>query len=202
MLANKNIRLIFAAGLMLGLALVLAWGLPHLQPYTYHGTILQTPIPAYDFELQSNQGQTIQLSDFRGQLVVLYFGYTFCPDVCPATLFELAEALEILGPDASQVQVIMVSVDPDRDTPERLAEYVRYFDPSFLGATGSPQQIQEVASQFGIFYEAHEGSAASGYLVDHTASVLVIDKNGYLNLILPFGTEAADIAEDLEQLLK
>ncbi|MBN1668397.1 MAG: SCO family protein [Anaerolineales bacterium] len=199
---NKNTRLFFTTGLIMGIALAFVWGLARLQPYTYHGTVLQTPIPAYDFKLQASQGQNLRLSDFKDQVVLLYFGYTFCPDVCPATLSELAAAREILGQAADQVQVIMISVDPERDTPQVLAEYVQYFDSSFIGLTGTPQQIQQVASQYGIFYQAQQGTAATGYLVDHTASVLVIDRQGQLRLILPFETEAPDIASDIEQLLK
>ena len=199
---NKNTRYIFIAGVVLGAAIILAWGLPRLRPYAFHGTVLQSPMPAANFELMGSRGQMISLDDFDDQVVLLYFGYTFCPDVCPATLSEIANAMEILGKDADQVQTIMISVDPGRDTPEMLGEYVAHFDPSFLGATGSPEQIQEVATLYGIFYEAHEGTAATGYLVDHTATVMVIDQTGHLKLILPFGTPAEDIASDLAHIIE
>jgi len=192
---------IFVIGLGLGLVLVTAIALPLLRPYTFHGTVLQSQQPAPDFELTANLGQKVSLKDFEGKVVMLYFGYTFCPDVCPATLSELRNAMEILGAQAKDVQVIMISVDPERDTPEILAEYVTHFSPSFLGVTGTPEEISEVASLYGIFYEAHEGTEATGYLVDHTATVMVIDQDGYLKLAFPFGTSAADIAEDLEHIL-
>jgi protein SCO1/2 len=115
---------------------------------------------------------------------------------------EIAGAMDILGKDASQVQTIMVSVDPERDTPEQLAEYVAHFDPNFLGVTGTPEEIAELATLYGIYYEKHEGSEASGYLIDHTATVMVIDQEGYLKLLLPFGTTAQDMADDLAYLLK
>ncbi len=95
----------------------------------------------------------------------------------------------------------MISIDPDRDSPESLAEYVTHFDPSFIGITGSEDEVAAVATQYGIFYEKHEGTAATGYLIDHTASVVVIDPDGYLRLVYPFGTPANDIAEDIRHLV-
>ena len=170
-------------------------------PYEFHGTFLESDTKVADFNLMASNGQRVSLGDFPGKLVVLYFGYTFCPDVCPATLVEIAGAMDILGDDAEKVQTIMVSVDPERDTPEQLAEYVAHFDPDFLGVTGTPEEIIEIAAAYGIFYEKHEGSAASGYLIDHTATVLVVDEAGYLKLLLPFGTTAQEIADDLAHLL-
>ena len=192
---------IFVIGLVVGFALIALIALPRLRPYTFQGTVLQSPQPAPDFELAASHGQKVGLKDFDGKLVILYFGYTFCPDVCPATLSELRGALEILAKDATDVQVIMVSVDPERDTPELLAEYMTHFHPSFLGVTGTPKEIAQAAALYGIFYEAHEGTAATGYLVDHTAPVMVIDQDSYLKLVFPFGTPAENIAEDLSHLL-
>lgn len=193
---------IFVLGLILGLALIALIALPRMRPYTFHGTVLQSPQPAPDFELTASHGQKVSLKDFEGKLVMLYFGYTFCPDVCPATLSELRGAMKLLGSQAEDVQVIMISVDPGRDTPEMLADYVTHFDPSFLGVTGTPEEIAQVATLYGIFYEAHEGTAATGYLVDHTATVMVIDQDSHLKLVFPFGTPAEDIADDLFHLLK
>jgi protein SCO1/2 len=153
---------IFVIRLVVGFALIALIALPRLRPYTFHGTVLQSPQPAPDFELAASHGQKVSLKDFEGKLVILYFGYTFCPDVCPATLSELRGALEILAKDAKDVQVIMVSVDPQRDTPELTAEYMTHFHPSFLGVTGTPKEIAQVAALYGIFYEAHEGTAATG----------------------------------------
>jgi protein SCO1/2 len=190
-------------GLALVLGLLVGWVLINLigTPYTYHGTLIQSPDRDRNFTLTGAGGEGISLYDFRGKAVLLYFGYTFCPDVCPATMVELAQANQLLGDDAGQVQVIMISIDPDRDTPEKLAEYVTHFDPSFLGITGSEDEVAAVATQYGIFYEKHEGTVATGYLIDHTASVVVIDPDGYLRLVYPFGTPAEDIAEDLKHLV-
>ena len=176
-------------------------GLIGCRPYIFHGTVMQSPGDAPGFDLMSNTGQKVSLDDFRGKLVMLYFGYTFCPDVCPATLVEIAGAMDILGEDADKVQVIMVSVDPERDTPEALGEYVAHFDPAFLGVTGTAEEIAALATLYGIFYEKHEGTAASGYLIDHTATVMVVDEDGALKLVWPFGTTAAEMAEDLEHMM-
>ncbi len=190
-------------GLALVLGLLVGWLIISLvgTPYTYHGTLIQSPEPDRNFILTGSGGEAVSLHDFRGKAVLLYFGYTFCPDVCPATMVELARATEMLGEDADKIQVIMISVDPERDTPEKLAEYVTHFDPTFLGITGTEDEVAAVATQYGIFYEKHEGTVASGYLIDHTASVVVVDPDGYLRLVYPFGTPAEDIAEDLSHLV-
>jgi protein SCO1/2 len=180
----------------------LVWiGAKALRPYTFHGTVIQSPEPAPAFTLQSADGP-VSPSDFEGQVVVLFFGYTFCPDVCPTTLADLAGAMRLLGDEADDVQVVFVSVDPARDTPERLAEYVSSFDPRFIGITGTEAEVAAAAAVYGIFYEKHEGTPASGYLVDHTATAMVIDRKGRLKLVLPFGTGAQDIAADLHELLQ
>jgi protein SCO1/2 len=169
---------------------------------SFHGTEVVVPEPAADFTLTGLGEQRVKLSDFRGQLVLLYFGYTYCPDICPATLAELALARRALGSDGSQVQVIMVSIDPERDTPGVLATYLKRFDPSFVGLSGPLDEIASVAISLGIFHEKHEGTVDTGYLVNHTGSVLAIDREGYLRLLYPPGTRGQDIAADLRHLLK
>jgi protein SCO1/2 len=198
----KSTRWFFFFGFLVGLALVAWWGIPRLMPHTFTGTLLQSPSEAHDFTLISHTGQPVSLSDFRGKLVMLYFGYTFCPDVCPASLSEAAGAMDILGEKAEDVQLIMVSVDPERDTPEELADFVAHFDPAFLGVTGTPEEIASIATLYGIYYGKSEGSIATGYLIDHTATITVIDREGHVKLIFPFGTTAAEIAADLDYLLK
>ncbi len=178
---------------------LLAW---RFWPHRYSGVLLQNPRPASDFTLTAHTGERVRLSDFRGKVVVIYFGYTFCPDVCPTTLARLAKALERMGKDAEKVQVLMITVDPERDTPERLANYVPNFHPSFLGLTGTPEEIAQVAAAYGIFFQKQEGGTAAGYLMDHTASLNVIDRDGYLVLLFPYGTPAEAIASDLKALLR
>lgn len=193
---------LYLLGASLALASLLWLGFTRFQPYAFHGTVIQSPMAAPEFELMSSSGQKVKRSDFQGKLMLIYFGYTFCPDVCPTTLAEVKRAMDELGKDAGQVQVIMISVDPERDTPQRLNQYLRQFDANFLGLTGDLQQIAEVAALYGIYFEKHEGSAATDYSVDHTASLLVLDAQGHLKLVLPYGVTGKDIASDLRYLLK
>ncbi|MFW5955125.1 MAG: SCO family protein [Rhodothermales bacterium] len=168
----------------------------------YHGLSLDPPLENDGFELISADGP-VSADDFAGQYVALFFGYTNCPDVCPATLSVLRRALSQLDPDmAERVRVAFVSVDPERDTPARLVEYTSAFDDSFVGLTGTDEQISRVASSFGIYYGRAEGSDASDYLVDHTASVLLLDPNGDTRMMWSYGTDAEQIAEDLRNLLR
>lgn len=194
-------KYIFITGILVGLTAVVL-GVYFLRPRPFHGMVLQSPELAHDFTLNAANGKTVSLEDYRGKLVVLYFGYTFCPDVCPATLSTMKEAMKLMGRKADDVQFIMISVDPERDTPEKIAEYVAYFHPSFIGVTGEPDELAEIAALYGIYYQKHEGTAATGYLVDHTATMVVIDREGYIKLILPFGITGEEVASDLKQLLR
>lgn len=197
---NKRFLFIFAA--LAAIASVFAAGF-FFRPHTFHGTVLQSSDPSYDFTLNIADGKTVQLSDFRGKVVLVYFGYTFCPDVCPATLGAVKTALDELGKKADEVQVIMVSVDPGRDTPEKLAEYVHHFHPAFIGGTSSSEEIEKIAALYGIFYEVSKETTSNGdYLIDHTATLMVIDRDGYLKLVFPFGVTGAEIADDLKYILK
>jgi protein SCO1/2 len=171
------------------------------EPHEFAGTVLSNPQPAPEFILTADTGDRVSLESYRGQVVLMYFGYTFCPDICPASLAELAKAADQLGERANEVQVVMVSVDPARDTPEALNEYMDYFDPGFVGLTGSESEIAAVADAYGVFYEAQEGTAATGYLVDHLASVFVIDKDGDWVEILSYGTSGEQIAADVREWL-
>ncbi len=179
----------------------LAAGFYFFRPHTFHGTVIQSPEPSYDFTLTGADGD-VSLSDFRGKLVLVYFGYTFCPDICPATLANVGQALNQIGGRADEVQLIMVSLDPERDTPEKLAEYVGHFHPSFIGITGTHEEIDTVASLYGIFYQVNKGSDATKYLIDHTATLLVIDREGYLKLVFPFGVTSQEIADDLKYMIR
>ncbi len=187
-----------------GLGAVLLWrGVLPIGPRQFHGTLIQSPTPLANFTLYGPDNTPVSLRDFRGKVVILYFGYTYCPDVCPATLAELKQMMAALGKQAAQVQVIMISVDPERDTAVALQKYVTHFHPSFIGLTGqSEDDILAVTTPLGIYYEKHAGTAATGYLIDHTATLSVIDKKGYLRLIYPFGIFGKDIAADLQTIIK
>jgi protein SCO1/2 len=188
-------------GLLVG-ALLAALVIPRLLPPRFHGTVIQSPDPAPNFKLVGQDGQPVSLQDFKGKVVVLYFGYTYCPDVCPATLSVLAGALRTLGKKADDIQVIMVTVDPERDTPEKLASYVQNFYPTFMGLSGTPEQIAEAATLYGIYFAKNAGDSPENYTMDHTASLMVIDQTGRLKLVLPFGMKPSDVAEDLAAVLR
>jgi protein SCO1/2 len=155
-----------------------------------------------DFEMMASTGERVRLSDFRGRPVLLYFGYTFCPDACPTTLSELKKVMAELGPDADEVQVLMVSVDPLRDTPEALRTYLASFDPSFIGLSGTEEEVLSAATPLGVYFSAHEGTTASGYLVDHTTTLMALDQDGYLRLLYPYETPADAITADMRTLLR
>lgn len=152
-----------------------------------------------DFALPDAKGQMRRLAEFRGRAVVLFFGYTQCPDVCPTTLSTMAGAAKLLGGDAARLQVIFVTLDPERDTAPLIAEYMAQFDPGFLGLRGDRAATEAVAKEFKVFY-AKQASGA-GYTLDHTAGSYVFDPQGRLRLYVRHGAPAADIAADLKLLL-
>jgi len=172
------------------------------RPYSYHGRTIQSTYPPGDFTLLTHDGQRMHLSDYEGKWVILYYGYTFCPDVCPTTMMQLGHMMPLLGKKAKNVQVFMISVDPERDTPERMKEYVTYFHPDFIGLVGTPEEIADAATPFGIYYKKKEVEGASGYLMDHTASVTVLNPKGEVRLIWPYGTTAEEMADDLLHLMR
>ena len=198
---NKKSILFLSIGIFLGAALA-GFSLPRLFPYTFHGMILQAPEPAPAFTLTGNTGEPVSLNQYQGQLVILFFGYTNCPDVCPATMGTIANALTTLGEKAKEVQVLFITVDPARDTPERLTEYVTHFSPYITGLTGTSEQIAQTAALYGVYFEKQDGDSSNVYWMDHTASVMVIDQIGRLKLVFPFGVPAEDMAADLRMLLK
>jgi protein SCO1/2 len=192
-------------GLILGLATVIMVSVGcrgFASSHDYRGTHLDPAWPLPDFELTDANGQPFRLSDAEGKLVLIYFGYTHCPDVCPLTLLDIKEALKGLE-SAERVQVIFISLDPERDTPERLNRYLRAFDPGFIGLTGADSQaIQEVIKTYRVEVEKEETSQpAAGSLVDHTARLYLINPRRELFLTYAFGFDPADLRHDLKQLL-
>ena len=186
---------------IVGLLLLLAAPSPAVQPRFRTGA-LEPAAPAPDFVLQADQGKTVRLRDWRGDVVVLYFGYTSCPDICPTTFAELAEVKQRLGRAAERLRVALVTVDPERDTAPRLRIYMRAFDPSFVGLTGPRASLEKMWKAYGVYVKSHRvpGSVAA-YAVDHSATTFVIDAQGDLRLVIPFGTSVEDICHDLQLLL-
>jgi len=165
-----------------------------------------TDITGADFgrelALTGHDGKPRTLADFRGRFVVLFFGYTHCPDICPTTLVDMAEVMKKLGSDAARVQVLFVTLDPERDTAAVLSQYVPAFDPGFLGLSGDAAATQRAAQEFKIFYEKRAGSTPSAYTVDHSAQSYVIDPQGRLRLFIRHDRIAQDLADDLRTLLR
>ena len=161
------------------------------------------PREAPAFSLDGSDGKKLSLSDYLGKVVVLGFGYSYCEQVCPVTLANLAEVYEKLGSATRDVQVIYVTVDPERDTPERLREYLAAFHPSFLGATGAPNELAAIQKAYGVVAR-HVASRnpALPYAVDHSSSLYLIDRQGKLVGLVPFGTPVDDIVHDLDLMLK
>jgi protein SCO1 len=151
-----------------------------------------------DFTLTSHEGNNFSLSDARGKVVLMLFGFTHCPDVCPDTLAKVNVAMKKLGSRADQVQPLFISVDLERDTPEKLAAYVRHFDPRLLGLTGSREQIDRVVDQYRVQYRLGKGPA---YSVDHTAHLFVLDQQGKLSRIIPYGLPVEEISAAVTALL-
>jgi protein SCO1/2 len=151
--------------------------------------------------LTDHRGQPRTLADWKGKVVVLFFGFTQCPDVCPTTLATLADVMTRLGPDADRVQVLFVTLDPERDTPAVIAPYVTAFDPRFVGLYGDRDQTAKAAREFRVFFQKVQGSTAGTYTIDHTAASYAIDRDGRLRLYIRHAQSAEDVAADLRRLI-
>ena len=182
--------------------LALLWGFVFRRPYTFHGTVISPPLPLTDFSLQTANNGRFRLSEQKGKIVLMFFGYTNCPDVCPITLATFKQAYERLGDDAQMVRFVMISADPERDTPEKVAAYAARFNPEFVGLSGSLADLEPIWKELGVFVEKQDTGSAAGYLVSHTASVFVLDQDGSLLMTFPYGTSAMDMANDITQILK
>lgn len=157
---------------------------------------------AQGFSLTDQDGQVRTLKDFAGKIVVVFFGFTQCPDVCPTSLTELAQVKKLLGPDGDKLQAIFITVDPERDTPELLKAYMGNFDPSFLALRPTLAQLPEVAKDFKIYYKKVEGKTPSSYTMDHSAGSYVFDGKGRVRLYTRYGSGAESLASDIRLLLK
>jgi protein SCO1/2 len=173
-----------------------------LQPPVYYGSLIEPPKAMPEFTLESVNGP-VSSESFRGKYVLLYFGYTSCPDICPVTLANLKAALSRLDArEAGRFQVVFVSVDYKRDPPEASAAFARKFDSGFVGLSGTQAQIDQATKEYGIYYKLNAPDPGTGfYSVDHTATVLVLDPNGALILTWPFGMQPDQVASDLVALV-
>lgn len=171
-------------------------------PEPFLGTDITGADYGKDFHLTDHYGKPRSLADFRGRAVLLFFGYTRCPDVCPTTLSEAALAMKALGEDAKRVQVLFVTLDPERDTRELLAQYVPAFHPDFLGLSGDSAATAKVARDFKVFYQKQPGGTPGGYTLDHSAGSFVFDPSGRLRLYFGYGKGGDALTHDLRILLK
>jgi protein SCO1/2 len=190
-------------GRLLFLILALIWLLASCdktaQPASFHAGDVTGKYAQADFHLTDHNGKPRSLSDFRGKVVVLFFGYTHCPDVCPTKLADLAQTLRLLGKDADKVQVLFITLDPERDTRELLAQFVPTFHPAFLGLYGDAQSTAIVAKSFLVDYQ--KVPTKSGYLMDHTTFSYLLDTQGKVRLLAGERESSEWLAQDIRQLL-
>ena len=195
-------RVSILLGSILLFTVLLFFSYQSFSAHKFSGNVLQAPMKTPPIVLRADAGP-IRLDDYRGKLILLYFGYTSCPDVCPLSLANLKMAINELTPEeAAQVQVIFVSVDSARDTPESLGKYVQLFRDEFIGATGTREEIDLMTSAFGAKYKLNPPDANGNYSVDHTSFTILIDRSGYYILNFPHGTPPAEMSSDLRYLLK
>lgn len=188
----------FVSTLILCLALLLSGC---SEPVSFKATDISGTDWGKDFKLTDHHGQARQLADFKGKAVVLFFGFTQCPDVCPTTLSAMRDVLGQMGQDASRVQVLFVTLDPARDTPQVLAQYLPMFHPSFIGLLGDDAAIAALAKDFKVFYTKQPGSSAGSYSIDHSTGSYAFDPQGRLRLLFRHGEIPGNIAADLKLLL-
>lgn len=190
----------FIGGALLGLVLV-PGALDRFQAPTQAMSIGKAAVGG-PFTLTDHTGRQVTDKDFRGQYMLVYFGFTFCPDVCPSGLQVMAAALDELGAKAEKITPIFISVDPERDTPEQLAMYVSSFHPRLVGLTGTPEQIQDVAKAYRVYYKkVKDESSTAEYTIDHTSIIYLMDPNGEFVAHFTHATPASVMAEKLEKLL-
>ena len=194
------IRRLILAGAVLG-ALLLAGCERSAPAAAFKGIDITGATYALDFDLPDALGQRRRLADFKGLVTVVFFGFTHCPDVCPATMIELAEVKKALGADGARVQGIFITVDPERDTPELLRAYLDNFDPGFVALRGTEEETKALAKQFKVFYAKVPGKAAGNYTIDHTAASFIFDAQGKVRVYSRYGSGAEALKNDLRLLL-
>ena len=196
--SSKRRALLALAGAIGVTGLLAACGKKDVQ---FKGSDISGTKLGQDMAMQDGSGQVRTLADYQGKVAVIFFGFTQCPDVCPTAMAELSQAMTLLGDDAQKVQVIMISVDPARDTPEVLSAYVQAFNPSFVGLTGTPEQLSTTAKSFKTYYAKSAGATPEQYSMDHASSFYILDQQGEARVLASGNSSAQDIAHDIRQLL-
>ncbi|MCS0629574.1 SCO family protein [Telluria mixta] len=197
----KKLLPLLVAACALTVSLAACDKLPGKQKESFQNTDVTGLDYAKGFTLTDHTGKARTLADFKGKAVVVFFGYTQCPDVCPTTMAEMATVMQKLGPLADQVQVLFITLDPERDTQELLANYVPAFDKRFIGLRGTPEQTAKTAKEFKVFYSKVPGTDPGSYTIDHTAGSYVFDRDGRLRLFIRHGQGPDPIVHDLRELL-
>ncbi len=198
---KRNALKIAASSVLLTLGLGLLGACSETRPQ-FHGVDITGADYAKDLRLPDHNGQLRSIPDFKGKVVIVFFGYTQCPDVCPTSMAELAEVKKLLGPDGDKLQGIFVTVDPARDTAEMLKAYMTNFDPSFLALIPTPEQLTATAKDFKVYYKRVEGKTPTSYTMDHSAGSYMYDPQGRLRLYNRYGSGAPALAADVKLLLK
>ena len=197
----KKLLPVLVAACALTVSLAACDKLPDKQQVSFQNTDVTGLDYAKGFALTDHTGKPRTLADFKGKVVVVFFGYTQCPDVCPTTMAEMASVMQKLGPQADQVQVLFITLDPERDTQQLLANYVPAFDKRFIGLRGTLEQTAQTAKEFKVFYSKVPGTSPGSYTIDHTAGSYVFDRDGRLRLFIRHGQGPDPIVHDLRQLL-
>lgn len=197
---NKKRLGLWSLIILLAVAAVIV-GFVSSLPYPFHGATIEPPFSAPDLPLDSSQGNIFHIEQDRGKAVLVFFGYTHCPDVCPATLAQLRQVLSQLGNQAGSVQVLFVTVDPKRDTADQMKQYLETFGPGFLGLTGSEDQLQPVWKAYGVYREEVPSGNPEPYSINHTTQVYLIDPKGQLRLTYTDASDINSISEDVRHLL-
>jgi protein SCO1 len=171
------------------------------RPYSFNGVTLDPKVGIKDFTLTDQNGKPFNLGNQRDKIILIFFGYTHCPDICPVTLSDYGSIRAKLGDKANKVQFVFITVDPERDTAARLKNYLEIFDPNIIGLTGERNELKSVWDSFFVYQEKVEVGSASGYLVDHTSRIYMVDEKGNLFLTFHFGTTSEEMAADIIHLL-
>ena len=194
---------LIGVGVLAGLLLVVLLAATYTRPYTFHGSVIQDPSASPDFTLPDGPTGTFHLGSQRGKLVMIFFGYTNCQDVCPATLNELKLVRRRLGKDADRLQVVFITVDPGRDTPQKTSQYAQGFDPSFTGLSGSETQLDPVWKAYGVYHLLDKKSPTdTNYSVEHSTQIYLVDTFGNLRLTYSSDAPVDDVLQDARNLLR
>lgn len=183
-------------------AMLLIWAFAFAEPYQLHGSEITSQIPAPTLSLPQADGSQFDLSSMSGKIVVIFFGYTSCPDFCPTTLSDMKRLKAELGSLSDLVEVVLVTVDPQRDTPERIQAYASGFDESFTGLSGTEADLEPVWQGYGVYRAVSGSHHDAGYTVDHSTRLYLIDRGNHLRVTYPYRTPVQDLAEDIRYLLK